>query len=228
VAFRMKGRKVARQPSRCSGRTSIGTQSEIHEPQPPDDPDSPLAFSMEGPPDQPPSALIPRYWAPGWNSVQAINKFQIEVNDGLNGGEPGLRLIEPCAGAAPDYRPIRAEPFVRRENEWQIIPRYHTFGSEELSLLSPGIAELSSGAYIGIGPEGARQLGVQEGELVSVKIGGGVCQLLLRIRPLLPAGLAVLPVGPIELTGIDLPAWGMIEPLKTKTRDPTGGGGQSG
>ena len=26
-----------------------------------------------------PSSLIPFFWAPGWNSVQAVNKFQNEI-----------------------------------------------------------------------------------------------------------------------------------------------------
>ena len=225
AAFRLQGRKVARQPPRFSGRTANNAQNEIHEPQPPDDPDSPLTFSMEGASAQPPAALIPRYWAPGWNSVQALNKFQIEVGEGLHSGEPGLRLIEPLAGAAPDYRPIQVAPFVPRINEWHIIPRYHIFGSEELSRLSPGIAELSIGAYIGLGPDGARQLGVPEGAMVRVKVEGCVRVLPLQIRPSLPVGLAVLPVGPAELIGLDLPAWGTLEPVNVAPRQPADGGG---
>ena len=61
----------------------------VHEPKPPADPDTPLAFSMEGYQDQPPAPLISRYWSPGWNSVQALNKFQQEVGGPLKGGDPG-------------------------------------------------------------------------------------------------------------------------------------------
>jgi NADH-quinone oxidoreductase subunit G len=50
---------------------------------------------MEGYQDEPPAPLIPRYWSPGWNSVQALNKFQQEVGGRLKGGDPGKRLIEP-------------------------------------------------------------------------------------------------------------------------------------
>ena len=52
---------------------------------------------MEGYQGQPPAPLIPRFWAPGWNSVQALNKFQEEVGGPLRGGDPGRRLIEPAA-----------------------------------------------------------------------------------------------------------------------------------
>ena len=30
-----------------------------------------------------------RLWAPGWNSVQAITKFQEEIGGPLRGGDPG-------------------------------------------------------------------------------------------------------------------------------------------
>ena len=93
--FRMVGQKIPRQSHRASGRTSIDANVHIHEPALPDDFDSPLAFSMEGFCGEPPAALIPRYWAPGWNSVQALNKFQAEVGGPLHGGDPGMRLIEP-------------------------------------------------------------------------------------------------------------------------------------
>ena len=58
-----------------------------------------LSFSMEGYEGQPPAPLISRYWSPGWNSVQALNKYQQEVGGALKGGDPGKRLIEPNAGS---------------------------------------------------------------------------------------------------------------------------------
>ncbi len=99
--FRMVGQKIPRQPHRYSGRTAMTANVDVHEPQPPDDPDSPLAFSMEGYDGQPPPALLPAFWAPGWNSVQALNKFQIEVGGPLRGGDPGRRLIEPASRGRP-------------------------------------------------------------------------------------------------------------------------------
>ena len=49
-----------------------------------------------------PPPLIPRFWAPGWNSVQALTRFQEEVNGPLRGGDPGRRLIEPSErGTSP-------------------------------------------------------------------------------------------------------------------------------
>ena len=89
--------KVAREPHRFSGRTSKDANWTIREPQPVDDTQTPLSFSMEGDQNPPPAPLVPRFWWPGWNSNEAINKFQIEVGGPLHGGNPGKRLIEPLS-----------------------------------------------------------------------------------------------------------------------------------
>ena len=46
----MAGAKIPREPHRYSGRTAMLANISVHEPKPPDDPDSPLSFSMEGTP----------------------------------------------------------------------------------------------------------------------------------------------------------------------------------
>src|SRR3546814_15696758 len=58
------------------------------------------SFTMEGYRGIPPSSVIPFFWAPGWNSVQSINKYQIEPGGPLHGGDPGKRLI-PINGNNP-------------------------------------------------------------------------------------------------------------------------------
>ena len=47
-SFRMADAKISREPHRYSGLTSITANISVVEPKPPDDPDSALAFSMEG------------------------------------------------------------------------------------------------------------------------------------------------------------------------------------
>jgi NADH-quinone oxidoreductase subunit G len=140
--LRSAGQAYPRQPHRSSGRTAVTANIDVREVRPPEDRDSPLVFSMEGSEEQPPSPLIARYWAPGWNSVQALNKFQQEVGGPLRGGDPGIRLLErsggpapayfPAITAAPDDDPAAAEP-----------PAYRLFGSEELSRCAPAIAARS-------------------------------------------------------------------------------------
>ncbi len=208
--FRMTGGKIPRQSHRYSGRTAMTAHISVSEPKPPDDPHSPLSFSMEGSACPPPPSLISRYWAPGWNSVQAINKFQMEVGGVLRGGDPGLRLIEAATGAAPDYFVCEGKSFAKREGEWLLIPTWHAFGSEELSNFSAAIVERAGEAYVGLGPRDALRLGIMEGENVVVETAGRRQVLPLRLRPSLPEGLALLPVGFPGLLGVEVPAWGRI------------------
>ena len=204
AGFRLLGRKVPRQSHRYTGRTAMHADRTVHEPPPPPDPDSPLAFSMEGFPGEPPSALIPRYWAPGWNSNQALNHFQIEVGGGLHGGDPGRRLLEPQAGAlAPGGEPLytgEAPPAFRpREGRWWVLPAFHVFGSEELSARSPWIAELVPAPWLGLHPADADRLGLAEGGRAVLRIGTVRLEAAVRRLPALQPGLACLPAG--------LPGW---------------------
>jgi NADH-quinone oxidoreductase subunit G len=205
--FRMAGAKVPRQPHRYSGRTAMDADRSVHEPQPPEDPDSPLAFSMEGFEGRPPSALVRDYWSPGWNSVQALNKFQMEVGGPLRGGDPGRRLIEPArpgriewAGPAPAA--MRADGARRLA-----VPLYHIFGSEELSRMAPAIAGLAPTPYVGLRADDAARLDVGEGVEVRVTLPSGTWRLPVRLRPALTPGTVGLPMGVAETAWGDLPAW---------------------
>jgi NADH-quinone oxidoreductase subunit G len=208
--WRGLGQEIPRQAHRFSGRTAILANVTVHEPAPPQDTDSPLAFSMEGFQGVPPSALISRFWAPGWNSVQALNKFQSEVGGPLIGGDPGKRLIEPSAhGEIAHFTGVPAA-FQRRPGQWLVVAVHHIFGSEELSLLSPGIAELAPRPYLGLNPRDAEALGIREGDLINVRVEKRALDLPARLDPSLPGGFASLPVGMPGLEGIGLPAWGTV------------------
>ncbi|MCL5281202.1 MAG: NADH-quinone oxidoreductase subunit NuoG [Planctomycetes bacterium] len=205
--FRMAGQRIPRQSHRYSGRTAIHAAVNVHEPQPPADPDSPLAFSMEGYLNQPPSSLIPRFWAPQWNSVQAVNKFQEEVAGVLRGGNPGKRLIEPQADGQVEYFTEIPEAFERREGYLLVVPGYHVFGSEELSILSSGVAELAPMPYIAVNPEDAGKLIVRENGLVDVALSTTSHYLPVRIAPAVPPGLAVVPMGLPGIQWNGQPVW---------------------
>ncbi len=210
--FRRFGMKIARQTLRWSGRTAVAANVDVSEPKPPYDPDSPLAFSMEGYQDQPPPSLIPRLWAPGWNSwQQATPKFQAEVDGPLRGGNPGRRLLEPASDGEVGY--FRAVPpaFRMREGEWLLVPLYHIFGSEELSAAAPAIAERSPGPYLALNEGDARRLGVAAGQEVALLLGGEQQRLPVVLNLSLPAGVAGLPAGLPGLAGIELPAWAALE-----------------
>ena len=206
AGFRIAGMKIARQPARATGRTAMTAHLSIHEPNPPDDPDAPLSYSMEGFQGKPPSPLVPRFWAPGWNSIQAVNKFQSEVGGPLQGGDPGRRLVEPAQGAPTFFADVPAA-FAPRDGEWLIVPLYHIFGSEELSVLSPGIAELAPGPYLALNADDAARLQANEVEFV---LSNRLYRLSVKIVSAIPAGVAGVPNGLPGFQGIALTAFGRI------------------
>ncbi len=206
AAFRVSGEKVPRQSPRASGRTAVQADVSVHEPKPPTDPDSPLSFSMEGYPDQPPSALITRFWAPGWNSVQSLNKFQSEVGGELVGGNPGKRLLEPCADGDAAFTAEIPAPFERRRDQVLVVPLHHIFGSDELSAAAPAVAQRSPEPYVSLNPEDARTLGVEEGALVEIQLDGAPYRLPVRLSGGMVAGVVGVPVG-VAVQGADVPAW---------------------
>jgi NADH-quinone oxidoreductase subunit G len=197
-------RRVPRQSHRVTGRTSVNAHLQIHEPRPPDDGETPLAFSMEGSPLPPPPGLITRYWSPGWNSVQALNRFQQEIGGALRGGDPGVRLIEPRRSSDGFPFHDRPEHFAPRSDEWLLVPLYHLFGSERLSLETAGVAEQAPQPYIALNPDDGDRLGAGPGDAIVVEIEDRAIELPFKSEPGLPQGCAGLPEG---LPGLsDLPA----------------------
>jgi NADH-quinone oxidoreductase subunit G len=211
ASFRIDGEKVPRQSFRFSGRTSMLANINVSEPKPPDDPDSALAFSMEGYEGNPPPPLIPRYWAPGWNSVQALNKFQAEVGGPLKGGDPGIRLIEPAQTSKKSYFSQVPQPFAVQQDQWLVLPLYHIYGSEELSVLSPGIAERMPAPYLGLNPDDATEHKLEECQTIQFILGEMQLELPVKLMDSLPRGMAGLPAGLPGMSGFDLPAWGSLK-----------------
>ena len=216
AGFRITGLKIPRQPHRYSGRTAMSAHVSIDEPMPPNDRDAPFSFSMEGYEGQPPPSLITRFWSPGWNSVQSVSKFQIEAGGPLKGGDPGLRLIEPLHDEKISYFKEVPKSFEPRSDELLIVPFYHIFGSEELSVHAPSVAELIPKPYLGLNPEDAAVLQAADGEEVEITLKGKGYRLPIRITASLPSGVAGLPSGLAELHGVILPVWCRISVNKKK------------
>ena len=205
--FRIAGEKIPRQSKRYSGRTAMHANVNVSEPKPPEDPDSPLVFSMEGYEGQPPSALIPRFWSPGWNSIQALNKFQSEIGGALKGGNPGCRLVKPKENASPAYYEEIPKVFQPDKDRWLLIPIHHIFGSEPLSMLSPGIAQRAPKPYLALGTDEAERLGVRDGDPIFISINGDVHRLPVKRLDSFANGLAGIPYGISGFPRVDLPVW---------------------
>lgn len=211
AAFRVAGMKVAREHARYSGRTAMTAHKSVFEPKPPVDVDSPLTFTMEGFGGMPPSALIPRFWAPGWNSPQALNKFQEEAGGALRGGDPGKRLVEPKDGGRGRYETDIEAPFSPRKGLFLIVPFYHVFGSDELSILTPGVKERSPSPYVALSPKDAGVLGIDDGEAASLTVDGRTYRLRVLPAPGLAPGLAAIGYGIPKSPVVSFPQWGTIE-----------------
>lgn len=189
------GLRIPRQPHRWSGRTALRAHLNVREGCPPADPDSPLAFSMEGFQGQPSGPWFAREWAPGWNSPQAITKFQEEVNGPLRGGTPGRLLLPARAATAPAWEREAPPAFVPAARRLRVVPLHRIFGSEELSRLAPAIAGRSPAPCLALHPEDARELDVREGDTVQAEDQ----RWPVRFDPSLPRGVAGLCPGPVLL-----------------------------
>ena len=192
-SFRVAGTKVRSEPHRFSGRTAIDAARNVREPKPPEAVDAPFSATMEGYYGQMPAALIPYFWAAGWNSGQALNKFQAEIGGALRGGDAGRRLLELRPGAdLPYYAEIPAG-FAARRGQWLAVPLPQLFGDEEQSALAPAIRERGTDAYLALNAEDAAAVSAVAGSLVACVLDDGArYRLAVEIHPELPCGVAGL------------------------------------
>ncbi len=206
--FRMLNTKIPRQTIPYSGRTAINAHIAVSEPGISQDPDSPLTFSMEGRPELPPSSLVPFYWAPGWNSVHAMNNYLDEPNGSMKGGDPGIRLIEQAEGGRNSFFEINPETIELQKDELPIFPVYQIFGSEELSSASSSIAQRIQEPFVYLNQKDAELFGIEENDLIQLEIA----EIRLRIKVIFNnsqrQGIAGLSVNLPGMQFIDLPGLG--------------------
>jgi NADH-quinone oxidoreductase subunit G len=156
---------------------------------------------MEGYDSQPPSGLITGYWSPGWNSIQALNKFQQEVGGPLRGGDPGIHLINPSISDPVLFFDPIPSVIQKDNNERLFIAVYHIFGSEELSMRSPAIKKRAPEPYLALSPDDPLAIVGK----VSFTLGHIPFTLPVKQIPGLPLHLAGLPVGLPGLPVVSLP-----------------------
>lgn len=211
--FRIAGQKIPREPHRFSGRTAMNANLNVSEPKPPEDPDSALTFTMEGYRGEPPSSIIPFFWSPGWNSVQSINKYQIEVGGPLHGGDPGRRLIEANQNEFNFFNPIQ-DSFKYIDGQFFFLPVYHIFGSDELSNMSPAIQERIPNPYILLNEVVMEKLNIKEGDTLEIEFENDKIKLPVILNKKIPERIAGLPKNLPGIPFINLPVWGKIGAAK--------------
>ena len=195
-SFRIKGLKLAREPRRYSGRTSMRANISVHEPRSSQDKDSALSHSMEGyVGTDTPASLMSFAWAPGWNSPQAWNRFQDEVGGASLKGDAGTRLIEARVDADFNYFNEIPAAFVASATKWRVAPLYHIFGSEELSAQASVVDEKIPASYVAISTQDAARLNVQDNATIIVRIANQNIRLPVKVSATLAVGSVGLPVG---------------------------------
>ncbi|MGA2406768.1 MAG: NADH-quinone oxidoreductase subunit NuoG [Bacteroidales bacterium] len=206
--FRMLNAKIPRQTIRFSGRTAMNANIEVSESGISQDNGSPMAFSMEGQQESPPSSLVPFYWTPGWNSVQAMYYYLNEPNGQMKGGDPGIRLIEPNEGGAGSYFKIKIQTIEAPKDEWLIIPVYQIFGSEELSSAGSSITRRIQEPFVYMNQKDAQIFDTEGGDLIQLEISESKLNIRVKIENSLRQGIAGLSVNLPGMQFIDLPGRG--------------------
>lgn len=197
AGYRVSGVKLAREPHRYSGRTSMRANLNVSEPRTPQDVDTPFAFSMEGYNGfDRPRRDVAFAWAPGWNSPQAWNKFTDEVGGHLRAGDPGIRLLNSKPGAFDYDREIPA-PSRSGPDQWQLLVLPRLFGGEETSSRAAPINERATPAAITLSPASAAQLQLSDGDELELSFAGHQVSLPLRLDPSLVSGLIAVPAGAV-------------------------------
>ena len=197
AGYRVEGLRLAREPHRYSGRTSMRADQSVSEPRAPQDPDTAFAFSMEGYSGyREPRQQVPFAWAPGWNSPQAWNKFTDEVGGHLRGGDPGIRLLNPQPGQY-QYGSAIPEAYRRSGEDFQAIVLPRLFGGEETSALAEPIRQRMERPALLLSDADATRLGAELGGLVTVTGEQACVTLPACVQTDWPAGLVGLPAGSV-------------------------------
>lgn len=212
---RIAGALHPRKPHRYSGRTAMTAHRDVVEPTPPVDPDSPLRFSMEGAAGPYPARLASHFWAPGWSSIQALTRFQEEINGPLRGGDPGLRLTPEVATAPPP--PLNAKGLAHEleaQERW-VVSRFHLFGSDGLSALAEPTASLTPSPGVWLHPDDAAALALQANSEAQLVFGDTALTLPVRLDAGIATDTVAVSIGPLGLTEGRLPERAKLHPAPT-------------
>jgi NADH-quinone oxidoreductase subunit G len=197
---------IPMEPHRYSGRTAILANITVHEPKPVRDEESIFSTTMEGERQLPPSPLTPFYWWPGWNSEQALNHYQREVGGLLQSETGDIKLLN-GKFVQSNIEPVAVTKQEQQEDAdglW-LYPRYHLFGSDEFSVYTGGIAELSPKAYICVNTNEAAKQNWKDKETIELNISERKFQFEVKIEDDVADGIAFVPYGIKETYGIEYP-----------------------
>lgn len=209
--YRMTGLKIARQPRRYSGRTSMRAPVSVHEPMQPKDLDTGLTFSMEGySGKQTPSSMIPFASAAGWNSPQAWNKYQDKVGGSLRNGDPGVRLFDRLERLATRQyvapEALSATTTDMQQGQAKLVPVYNLYASSMMASRSHVVAEQLPLATWRVGIDDAKAWGLAAGDYLAIEIDKQQITLPVELVGYLAEGCIGYPVGQVSIIHPSMPA----------------------
>ena len=209
--YRMTGLKIARQPRRYSGRTSMRAPVSVHEPMQPKDLDTGLTFSMEGySGKQTPSSMIPFASAAGWNSPQAWNKYQDKVGGSLRNGDPGVRLFDRLERLATRQyvapEATSATTTDMQQGQAKLVPIYNLYASSMMASRSAVVAEQLPLATWRVGIDDAKAWGLAAGDYLAIEIDKQQITLPVEFVDYLAEGCIGYPVGQVSIIHPSMPA----------------------
>ena len=209
-SFRIYNEKITRQTLRFSGRTAMNADVSVSEPKPPEDNDSPLAFSMEGYKGLSSPYLVSYYWSPGWNSVQAMNKYINEPEGSVKEGNPGVLLFEGKSGSSLDLFKKIPDSFKPLTGKLLVVPVYLIFGSEELSSAAKSLAEFIPESFILLNERDISRLNLTLDKISNFSVNKNDIKVSIKADNRIPDGIAGLSVTTPALYW-NLPAWGIFK-----------------
>ncbi|CAL4319985.1 NADH-quinone oxidoreductase subunit G [Buchnera aphidicola (Eriosoma grossulariae)] len=195
ASFRINGQKIARSPHRCSGRTAVFSNQNIHELSQPNDHNTMFSFSMEGS-DQlnQSSEYIPFNWSPGWNSVQSSYK-SVHVKYDLNQfSNIDVFVFKSNIEKKIDFFtriPISFVPY----SHWIVVPYYFILGSDELSQKSEVIKNHIPEFYAVLNFKYAIELNLKQGDKIKFYFKKEIFVFLVHFSDFLNHGQIGIPIG---------------------------------
>lgn len=188
-------RKFARSPIRFSGRTSILSNINVHEPKQPEDKDTIFNFSMEGNYNSNINCnQIPFLWSPGWNSSQALHKFQKEIGISSKNGFSGFKIFQKKNYIINFKKKNYNNKFIL-SNKLIIISHYTLFNSNSLIQKSSLIQKNFPNHYVFLNKKDAEKLDILTNNLVKLYCLKNTFILKVSISKFLHQGLISLPLG---------------------------------
>ncbi|WP_323847060.1 NADH-quinone oxidoreductase subunit NuoG [Microbulbifer magnicolonia] len=194
--YRIDGLKVARQSHRYSGRTAVRAKAWVAESAPHQDPDAPMAFSMEGIQSPGKTPLQANIWSPGWNSNQSIFKFQEGIGGARKGANGGVRLRR-HSQRMPDWAmpALASAERTATQSQLQALPLYRLFGSDELSARAAAIASVIDKPFVTLNAHDATAFSIRAGDSVALEINADQFRMEARLSATQPAGTIGVPYG---------------------------------